>query len=75
MNVEQDTKRTMIHDGKTEIPSEIMSALNLQEGQQIAWHISPTGAVIIRFKNRNIDDIEGILPPPKQAVKIEDMRV
>ncbi len=44
-------QKTIIHDGKTKIPEEIMSALNLQEGQQMAWHISPTGSVIIEFDN------------------------
>lgn len=52
-----------------------MDSLQLHDGQKATWHISPTGAVIVRFKNKDFDDIKGSLPTQSKPVTIEEMRI
>ena len=70
----QPTIQTTIEHGSTIIPADIIKALNVQDGQQLHWHISPTGAVFLRFKNKNAEDVQGMLTT-SQSVSIDEMHV
>lgn len=70
----ETTIQTTIENGSTIIPDDVIKALNVQDGQQLSWHISPTGAVFLRFKTKTADDVKGMLTPT-QSVSIEEMHV
>lgn len=66
--------QTTIEHGSTVIPADIIKALNVKDGQQLNWHISPTGAVFLRFKNKTVEDVQGLLTTD-HSVSIEEMHV
>lgn len=70
-----ETLQTTIEHNTIAIPQQIIDSLDLQEGQKASWHISPTGAVIVRFKNKTIDDVKGSLPTHGKIVSLDDMRI
>lgn len=69
------TLQTTIEHNAIAIPQQIVDSLQLNDGQKATWHISPTGAVILRFKNKGFDDIKGSLPTQGRPVTIEEMRL
>lgn len=69
------TLQTTIEHNTIAIPQQIVDSLQLHDGQKATWHISPTGAVIVRFKNKDFDDIKGSLPTQGKPVTIEEMRI
>ncbi|WP_394261225.1 AbrB/MazE/SpoVT family DNA-binding domain-containing protein [Moraxella boevrei] len=67
--------KSVVHDGQTAIPSDVMTMLSLKEGQELTWVMMPDRSIVLRAKNRPITDLDGMLPTPKQAVSIDEMRL
>lgn len=62
--------------GQVTIPQEIRDQLGLKSGDWLTFALLPDGTLILRPKNRHIEDLVGILRRPGQPiVPIEEMRV
>ena len=59
--------------GQVTIPDEIRRAYQLQAGEQIEWTVTNRGTIEIRKAGGTLDALTKILPPPKQALTIEEM--
>jgi len=64
---------TLTRKGQTTIPKEVRDFLHLRAGDRMEFVIESDGRVWLRPATRDISDREGILPPPKKPVSLEDM--
>lgn len=67
--------KSIVHDGQTQIPSDVMAMLSLEDGQELTWVMMPDRSIVLRAKNRPITDLDGMLPKPSMPVSIEDMKL
>lgn len=64
---------TMTSKGQTTVPKEIRQHLNLRPGDKVCWHLE-AGRIVLRAKNRSINDMAGMLHRPgQQPVTLEEM--
>lgn len=55
---------TFSEAGETKVPSDIVAALHLKAGTQLAWTILSDGTVIVRGKWRKLTDLAGVVKRP-----------
>lgn len=65
---------TITSKGQTTIPLKVRKFLNLDAGDRIEFIIEADGRVILAPANVNAADLKGILPKPKKAVTMEEMK-
>ena len=64
---------TMTSKGQTTVPKEIRKQLNLRAGDKVFWYLE-NGRIVLRAKNRSINDLAGMLHRPGQrSVSLEEM--
>ncbi|MFT5087748.1 MAG: antitoxin PrlF [Candidatus Latescibacterota bacterium] len=59
--------------GQLVIPKLIRQHLDLQQGDLIDFVISDDGEVVMRPATRDVRDLKGLLPRPKEVASLEDM--
>lgn len=60
--------------GQTTIPKPVREALQLKPGDRIDFIVEDNGRVVLRARNRRLEDVVGILKRPGQPVAtIEEM--
>jgi len=52
---------TLTSKGQTTIPKEIREQLGLKSGDRMTFTLMPDSTVVMRFKNKNLKDLAGIL--------------
>lgn len=64
---------TMTSKGQTTVPKEIRKQLNLRSGDKVFWYLEE-GRIVLRTKNRSINDLAGMLHRPGQRqVSLQEM--
>lgn len=64
---------TMTSKGQTTVPREIRKQLNLRPGDKVFWYLEE-GRIVLRAKNRSINDLAGMLHRPEQRpISVEEM--
>jgi AbrB family looped-hinge helix DNA binding protein len=64
---------TMTSKGQTTVPKEIRKQLNLRPGDKVFWYLED-GRIVLRAKNRSINDLAGMLHRPGQRpISLEEM--
>ena len=64
---------TMTSKGQTTVPKEIRKQLNLRPGDKVFWYLED-GRIVLRAKNRSINDLAGMLHRPDQRpISLEEM--
>jgi AbrB family looped-hinge helix DNA binding protein len=63
---------TVTSKGQTTIPKDIRAAANLKAGDRIHFTVLEDGTIIVRVKNRSIQDIS-FKPPGGKRVSIAQM--
>ena len=65
---------TLTSKGQTTIPKEIRERLNLKPGDRIEFVVEDGGRVVLRPRNRSLDDLVGMLKPRDgRRASIEEM--
>lgn len=65
---------TITAKGQTTVPADIRNAIGCVPGTRLEWHILDGGRLVVRVKNKSIQELKGMLSPPKgKRVAIEDM--
>ncbi len=65
---------TLTSKGQTTIPKEIRERLNLKPGDRIEFVVEDGDRVVLRPRNRSLDDLVGMLKPRDgRRVSIEEM--
>jgi AbrB family looped-hinge helix DNA binding protein len=60
--------------GQTTIPKPVREALQLKPGDRIDFIVEENGRIVLRARNRRLEDFVGILKRPGQKVAtLEDM--
>lgn len=42
--------KLVVHDGTTQIPSDVMAMMSLEEGQELTWVMMPDRSIVLRAK-------------------------
>ena len=64
---------TMTSKAQTTVPKEIRKQLNLRPGDKVLWYLED-GRIVLRAKNRSINDLAGMLHRPDQRpISLEEM--
>lgn len=64
---------TLTSKGQTTIPKEIRDGLGMKPGDQMTFTLLPDGAVLMRVKNKSVQDLYGRLKPGRK-VAASDMK-
>ena len=65
---------TLTSKGQTTIPKEIRERLKLKPGDRIEFVVEDGGRVVLRPRNRSLDDLVGMLKPRDgRRASIEEM--
>lgn len=65
---------TITAKGQTTVPADIRNAIGCVPGTRLEWHILDGGRLVVRVKNKSMQELKGMLSPPKgKRVAIEDM--
>ncbi len=67
------TVSTSSSKGQTTIPVEIQRRLNVKPGDKLQYFLEADGRVSLVPKTLSLQDLSGVLPPPKTVVTVEDM--
>ena len=69
-----NTRATITSKGQTTIPKAVRDKLNLKPGDQIDFVFEDDGRIVIRARNKRLEDIIGILKRPGQpTLSVEEM--
>ena len=60
--------------GQITIPIEIRTLLNLHSGDKVNFIVDDSGQINLIPVTRDITTLKGIIPKPKKAVSIENMK-
>lgn len=61
------------HNGQVMLPPEMLSSLNLHEGDSVFLSLEKGGIHLAPSKKVSVMDLYGFLPKPKKALTIEEM--
>lgn len=65
---------TITSKGQTTIPQAVRRRLSLRAGQRLSFTVLPDGAMLVRVKDRGIEDVAGCLAREGEAaVPTEDL--
>lgn len=64
---------TIQHNGQVMLPPEMLSYLNLQEGDSVFLSLEKGGIHLAPRKKVSVMDLYGFLPKPKKALTVEEM--
>ncbi len=64
---------TLTSKGQTPIPKEIRDGLGMKPGDQMTFALLPDGSVLMRVKNKSLQDFYGRLKPGRK-VAASDMK-
>ncbi|MBI5379825.1 MAG: AbrB/MazE/SpoVT family DNA-binding domain-containing protein [Nitrospirae bacterium] len=65
---------TLTSKGQTTVPKEIRDHLHLHPGDRLEFVVEEDGRVVLLPATVDAADLEGILPPPKRRVTVEEMK-
>jgi antitoxin PrlF len=66
------TDATLTSKGQTTIPKLIRDSLGMKAGDRMTFTLMPDGVVIMRVKNKGVNDLAGILHKKgRKAVPVE----
>lgn len=60
MNESRLTKK-----GRTTVPAKVRKRLGIKSGTRLAWHVLPTGAILVRAKTGSLLELAGMPKPSK----------
>ncbi|MES1199386.1 MAG: AbrB/MazE/SpoVT family DNA-binding domain-containing protein [Pseudomonadota bacterium] len=60
--------------GQITIPQEVRKAMGVSEGDRVDFVRLDNGSFALYPKTGSIQDLKGIIPPPKRAVTLEEMQ-
>lgn len=64
---------TITSKGQITIPKSVRDRLRLKAGDRLEYVVQKDGTVLMIPMTVHVDKLEGILPPPRKPVSIEDM--
>lgn len=64
---------TITSKGQTTIPKAVRERLRLKAGDRVEFILQPDGTALMVPATLSLDDLEGMLPPPKRPVTVEAM--
>lgn len=67
------TSTTVTSKGQITIPAEVRARLGLRAGSRLTFVPTDRGGFEIHVQSASIKDLKGAVPPPRQAVSIDEM--
>lgn len=64
---------TITSKGQTTIPKAVRDRLRLKAGDRIEFVVQADGTVLMVPATLDLDDLEGMLPPPQTPVSLDAM--
>jgi bifunctional DNA-binding transcriptional regulator/antitoxin component of YhaV-PrlF toxin-antitoxin module len=68
-------KSTITAKGQTTVPADIRQSIGSAPGTRLVWHILSDGRVFVRFKNKTVADVKGLVKATKRKkLSVQEMR-
>jgi len=66
---------TITAKGQTTVPADIRQTIGSLPGTRLVWHILSDGRVFVRFKNKTVADVKGLVKATKgKRLSVQEMR-